>query len=140
MIAQQLYEGINIKGEGSVGLITYIRTDSTRVSPEAVKNAGKFIVDKYGKKYFNGGNSYLNKSKKDSQDAHEGIRPTSISREPILIKDSLTTDQYKLYKLIWERFISSQMTQAIFDTLTVGIRSKNFIFKASGSKLVLTDF
>lgn len=140
MIAQQLYEGINIKGEGSVGLITYIRTDSTRVSPEAVKNAGKFIVDKYGKKYFNGGNSYLNKSKKDSQDAHEGIRPTSISREPILIKDSLTTDQYKLYKLIWERFISSQMTQAIFDTLTVGIRSKNFIFKASGSKLVFDGF
>lgn len=140
MIAQQLYEGINVKGEGSVGLITYIRTDSTRVSPEAIKNAGKFIIDKFGEKYFNGGNSYLNKSKKDSQDAHEGIRPTSILREPDLIKGSLTTDQYKLYKLIWERFISSQMTQALYDTLSVSIRSNDFIFKATGSKLVFDGF
>ncbi len=140
MIAQQLYEGINIKGEGSVGLLTYIRTDSTRVSPEAIKNAEKFITGKFGKKYFNGGKQYLNKSKKDSQDAHEGIRPTGISREPILIKDSLTTDQYKLYKLVWERFISSQMAQAIYDTLTVSIRSNDFIFKSTGSKLVFDGF
>lgn len=140
MIAQQLYEGVNVIGEGSVGLITYIRTDSTRVSPEAIKNAEKFIKDRFGDEYFGGGKSYLNKSKKDAQDAHEGIRPTSIFREPDLIKDSLSTDQYKLYKLIWERFISSQMSQAIYDTLSANIRNNDFIFKASGSKIVFDGF
>lgn len=140
MIAQQLYEGIDVKGEGSVGLITYIRTDSTRVSPEAIKNAGKYITEKFGDKYFIGGNLYLNKSRKDAQDAHEGIRPTNVFREPDLIKDSLTTDQYKLYKLIWNRFLSSQMTQAVYDTLSVNIRNNDIIFKASGSKLIFDGF
>jgi len=140
IIAQQLYEGIAIKGEGSVGLITYMRTDSTRVSKESIQLAGKLITSDFGEKYFDGGNEYSNKSKKDSQDAHEGIRPTSIDKVPISIKDSLSADQYKLYKLIWERFLSSQMTNAVYDTLTVTFENKTYIFKSSGSILKFDGF
>lgn len=140
MIAQQLYEGIDIKGEGSVGLITYMRTDSTRVSKDSISAANRFINENFGSKYFDGGKEYNNKSKKDSQDAHEGIRPTSISKTPISIKDSLTQDQYKLYKLIWERFISSQMTPALYNTISLTINSNDVIFKASGSKMEFDGF
>ena len=140
IIAQQLYEGIDIKGEGSVGLITYMRTDSTRISKEAIQSANIYIKENFGEKYTDGGRNYTNKSKKDSQDAHEGIRPTSIIRTPILIKDSLTQDQFKLYKMIWERFLGSQMTPAIYNTLSVTIESNKVIFKASGSKLIFDGF
>lgn len=140
MVAQQLYEGIDIKGEGSVGLITYMRTDSTRISKEAINITNSYIKENYGDKYTDGGKDYNNKSKKDSQDAHEGIRPTSIIRTPDIIKGSLTQDQFKLYKLIWERFISSQMTPAIFNTISVSIESNHLIFKASGSKLHFDGF
>ncbi|HAE92000.1 type I DNA topoisomerase [Tissierella praeacuta] len=140
IIAQQLYEGIDIKGEGSVGLITYMRTDSTRISKEAIEMANLFIKDNYGEKYTDGGRDYNNKSKKDSQDAHEGIRPTSITKTPNLIKDSLTQDQFKLYKMIWERFVGSQMTPAIYNTISVTIESNNILFKSSGSKLIFDGF
>ncbi|WP_353093863.1 type I DNA topoisomerase [Tissierella praeacuta] len=140
IIAQQLYEGIDIKGEGSVGLITYMRTDSTRISKEAIEVANSFIKENYGEKYTDGGRDYTNKSKKDSQDAHEGIRPTSVIKTPNLIKESLTQDQFKLYKMIWERFIGSQMTPAIYNTISVTIDSNNVLFKASGSKLIFDGF
>ncbi len=139
-VAQQLYEGIDIKGEGTVGLITYMRTDSTRISDEAIKATKTFIIDNYGKSYSNGGNNYTNKNKKEAQDAHECIRPSSVLRRPEKIKNSLTLDQYKLYNLIWGRFVSSQMSVAIFDTISTKILSNNAIFKASGSKLRFEGF
>ena len=140
IVAQQLYEGIDIKGEGTVGLITYIRTDATRVSEEAVKLTKTFIIENYGKDYTNGGKLYKNKSKKEAQDAHEGIRPTSILRRPEGVKNSLTSDQFKLYSLIWKRFVSSQMSSALYDTLSIKILSNDVIFKASGSKLKFEGF
>lgn len=139
-LAQQLYEGIDIKGEGTVGLITYIRTDSTRISKEAIDAAKDYIVGKFGKEYSNGGKDYSKKKKKDSQDAHEAIRPTSVLRTPELVKSSLTNDQYKLYKLIWDRFLGSQMAPAKYDTMTVNILSKDVIFRTTGSLLVFPGF
>lgn len=140
MVAQQLYEGIDIKGEGSLGLITYIRTDSTRISEEAQKEANKYIEESYGKEYAIGGRKFKSKGNKEVQDAHEGIRPTSVFRKPDHIKESLTLDQYKLYKLIWERFIASQMAVAVYETLTVKILCNNYIFRATGSKLIFDGF
>lgn len=140
MVAQQLYEGIDIKGEGSIGLITYMRTDSTRLSNEAIGIATSLIKEKYGDKYSNGGRSYSKKSKKDQQDAHEAIRPTYILKEPDMIKSSLTKDQYSLYKMIWERLIASQMKPAIYDTFSVVINSNDILFKASGSILSFDGF
>ena len=140
VVAQQLYEGIDIKGEGTVGLITYMRTDSTRISDEAIKSTKTFIIENYGKNYSNGGKNYANKTKKEAQDAHECIRPSSVLRRPEEIKNSLTLDQYKLYNLIWDRFVSSQMSAAIFDTISTKILSNNNIFKASGSKLRFEGF
>lgn len=140
MVAQQLYEGIDVKGEGSVGLITYMRTDSTRVSNEAIQLTNQFIKENYGDEYTTGGKNYANKSKKDSQDAHESVRPTSILRVPIEIKDSLTKDQFKLYKLIWERFVGSQMTPAVYNTISVTIKSNEYLFKSTGSKLIFDGF
>lgn len=140
IIAQQLYEGIDIKKEGSVGLITYMRTDSTRVSEDAVEAAKTYISNEYGSDYTKGGKTFDNKSNKKSQDAHEGIRPTSINKTPIAIKDSLSRDQFKLYKLIWERFVGSQMTAAVYNTISVTINSNNILFKASGSKLIFDGF
>ncbi|MDR7856279.1 type I DNA topoisomerase [Tissierella sp.] len=140
IIAQQLYEGIDIKGEGSVGLITYMRTDSTRISNEAILAISNFVKENYGDKYTKGGNNYANKSKKNSQDAHEAIRPTSIIKTPLSIQESLTKDQFKLYKLIWERLVGSQMTAAIYKTISVSIISNNSIFKATGSQLSFDGF
>lgn len=140
MLAQQLYEGVDIEGEGTVGLITYMRTDSTRVSSEAIKLTKSFIEGKFGKDYSNGGKSYVNRSKKEAQDAHEGIRPTSVLRRPEDIKSSLTQDQFKLYQLIWNRFVASQMSHAKYETISVKIFSNNIIFRASGSKLVFDGF
>lgn len=138
-IAQQLYEGIDVKGEGTVGLITYMRTDSTRISQVALDGAREFIHREYGKEYSNGGKQY-GKSKKDTQDAHEAIRPTGFMRQPKNIKESLSSDQYRLYELIWNRFIGSQMAQAKYDTLSVNILSNDCLFRASGSKLIFPGF
>lgn len=132
IVAQQLYEGIDIKGEGTLGLVTYIRTDSIRVSEEARADAAKYIEERYGNEY-KGSEVKQNKSKKKIQDAHEAIRPSLIFREPEQIKDSLGRDQYRLYKLIWERFVASQMQAAVFDTVTADIEANGYIFKAYGS-------
>lgn len=140
MLAQQLYEGIDIKGEGTVGLITYIRTDSLRISNEAVTNTDSFIKDEYGDNYASGGRQFKKGKKKDTQDAHEAIRPTSVFRTPDKIKDSLKRDQYRLYKLIWERFVASQMEPAIYDTLSVKINCGDLLFRSSGSKINFDGF
>jgi DNA topoisomerase I len=139
MIAQQLYEGVDVKGEGTLGLVTYIRTDSTRVSDEAKKDAAQYITDKYGKNYLDG-EAKQNKPGKKVQDAHEAIRPSSIYREPENVKDSLEKDQYKLYKLIWERFVASQMQAALFDTVTADIEANGYIFRANGSIMKFKGF
>ncbi len=140
MLAQQLYEGIDIKGEASGGLITYMRTDSTRISDTAVDVATSLIKEKYGDEYSNGGKTYSKKKKKDQQDAHEAIRPTDILKEPDKIKSSLTKDQYNLYKMIWERLMASQMKPAVYDTYSVVINSNDIIFKANGSILSFEGF
>ncbi|WP_094547448.1 type I DNA topoisomerase [Petroclostridium xylanilyticum] len=139
MAAQQLYEGVDIKGQGTIGLITYMRTDSTRISNEAQDAARQFIEKKFGKEYVPQSPKQY-KSKKGAQDAHEAIRPTDVFLEPAQLKDSLKPDQYKLYKLIWERFLASQMKSAVFDTLNVDIEAKDYIFKASGSNIRFPGF
>ncbi|QXM06157.1 type I DNA topoisomerase [Crassaminicella indica] len=139
MIAQQLYEGIDIEGEGSVGLITYIRTDSTRISNEAKENTKKYIIEKFSSEYI-ADEEKKYKTKKEAQDAHEAIRPTSIERTPDKIKSSLKKAQYQLYKLIWERFLASQMKNAVYETYSVNITNNNYLFKASGSKLIFDGF
>ncbi len=139
MIAQQLYEGIDIKGKGPVGLVTYIRTDSTRISSEARDEARNLILERYGEEYAPKEiKEYKNKS--TSQDAHEAIRPTYVSLDPDSIKSSLTGDQYKLYKLIWERFVASQMSPAVYDTISADIVAGNYLFKANGSKIKFQGF
>ena len=136
-VAQMLYEGIKIPEKGTVGLITYMRTDSTRISEEARAKAKEVIENKYGEDYYE--NRYY-KTKVDAQDAHEGIRPTYIEITPDEIKRSLTNDQYKLYKLIYNRFLASQMKSAIFDTLAVTINANNYNFKANGQAIKFKGF
>ena len=136
-VAQMLYEGIKIDTRGTVGLITYMRTDSTRISEEARKAAKEHIVSTYGEEYYE--NRYY-KTSKDSQDAHEAIRPTYAELEPDSIKDSLTKDQYKLYKLIYNRFMASQMASAIYNTMAVTIDANSYIFKANGQSLKFKGF
>lgn len=138
-VAQQLYEGINVKSTGLVGLITYMRTDSTRISKEAQTEARRFVSDKFGEKFIPE-ESRVYKTKSGAQDAHEAIRPTHINFEPDSIKDSLTPEQYKLYKLIWERFIASQMASALYDTLTIDISASKYIFRAYGSNIRFQGF
>ncbi len=130
-IAQELYEGVEVEGMGAVGLITYMRTDSLRISNEAKVEAEAFIEDKWGKKYV-ADKPYKFKSKGDVQDGHEAIRPTMPTLTPEQAKASLTNDQYKLYKLIWERFTASFMAQCIHDTTNVDIENGDYLFKASG--------
>ena len=132
-IAQQLYEGVSLKGIGARGLITYIRTDSVRVSDQARGMAKGFIREKYGEEY-TASNFYANRNKA-MQDAHEAIRPSDISLEPDMIKDSLTAEQYKLYDLIWRRFVASQMAAAKYDTVSVDIENGKYEFKANGSRM-----
>jgi len=139
MIAQQLYEGLDIKGEGTVGLITYMRTDSTRISEQAKREASTYIESNFGKDYLGHGDTQR-KNTKNVQDAHEGIRPTSVYRTPDKVKDSITKDQYLLYKLIWERFVSSQMSPALYDTMSVKIKAGEYIFTVSGSILRFSGF
>ncbi|MEG1929725.1 MAG: type I DNA topoisomerase [Anaerovorax sp.] len=132
-VAQQLYEGIDIKGHGTIGLVTYIRTDSIRISEEAEIAAKSFITENYGEGYI-GTNKYTNK-KKDVQDAHEAIRPSDIHLVPEDIKDSLSKDQYNLYKLVWSRFVASRMKPAVYDSVAVEIANGDYKLKANGSKL-----
>ncbi|WHH58925.1 type I DNA topoisomerase [Petroclostridium sp. X23] len=139
MAAQQLYEGIEIKGKGTIGLITYMRTDSTRIAAEAQNSARDYIKDKYGQEYVPQ-NARQYKTKKGSQDAHEAIRPTDVLLEPLVIKESLKPDQYKLYKLIWERYVASQMKSAVYDTLSIDIEADQYIFKANGSRIKFQGF
>ena len=136
-IAQGLYEGVKIPEKGTIGLITYMRTDSTRISEEARKSAKTYIVSTYGEKYYE--NRYY-KTNKDSQDAHEGIRPTYAELEPDKIKEALTKDQYKLYKLIYNRFMASQMAPAIYNTISATINANNYNFKANGQSIKFKGF
>ena len=136
-IAQGLYEGVKIPEKGTIGLITYMRTDSTRISEEARASAKTHIIETYGENYYE--NRYY-KTNKDAQDAHEGIRPTYAELEPDKIKDSLTKDQYKLYKLIYNRFMASQMSSAIYDTMAVTIEANKYTFKANGQNLKFKGF
>ncbi|OGP13469.1 MAG: DNA topoisomerase I [Deltaproteobacteria bacterium GWA2_54_12] len=139
MLAQQLYEGVELGDEGPVGLISYMRTDSTRVSAEAVASARDFIQLKYGADYLpKGPNIY--KSKKKSQDAHEAIRPTYFQYSPDDVKKHLSKDQHRLYQLIWNRFIACQMTQALIDQTRAQIQAKNYTFNASGSTVKFPGF
>ena len=137
--AQQLYEGVEIKGKGTVGLITYMRTDSLRISDEAKIAAFDFVKTTYGDEYApDAPRTY--KTKKSAQDAHEAIRPSNVALLPEDIKDSVTPDLYKVYKLIWERFVASQMASAIFDTVAVDVNVAGYIFKANGSSVKFPGF
>lgn len=138
-IAQQLYEGINVGKDGSVGLISYMRTDSTRISSEIVAEALEYITENYGKNYASKGNQY-NLKKKNSQDAHEGVRPSSIFRSPEKIKNYLTANQYKLYKLIWERTVASQMKPESYESTQIVLNSNNCIYKLSGRYTIFDGF
>lgn len=138
-LAQQLYEGIEIAGAGTVGVITYLRTDSTRISEEAEESAREYIASQYGKEYISETIKAL-KSNKKIQDAHEAIRPTDISRSPVMIKESLSRDQFRLYQLIWKRFVASQMAEAVYDTVSVKIEANGYRFTSSGSKLSFDGF
>ncbi len=138
-IAQQLYEGIDIAGYGTTGLITYMRTDSLRISEEARTAANNFIMGKYGEKYLPSKPRYF-KSKSSAQDAHEAIRPTNVDFEPEKIKDSLTAEQYKLYKLIWERFLASLMAVCVQNTVSTDIIAGDYMFKASGYSVKFDGF
>ena len=138
-IAQQLYEGIDIKGNGTVGVITYLRTDSTRIADEADAAARAYISDVYGKEYAAPGQAASNGNKK-IQDAHEAIRPTDIARTPASLKDSLTRDQFRLYQLIWKRFAASRMNAAKYEATSVKIGAGDYCFTVSASKLLFDGF
>ena len=140
MVAQQLYEGIKLgKGQGTVGLITYMRTDSTRLSDTAKEDAYNFIVETYGKEY-TAGEVKKQKNPQGAQDAHEAIRPSSVLRTPDLIKEFLDKDQFKLYSLIWSRMVASQMAPAVLDTMRVDIEQNGVKFVANGSKIKFPGF
>ena len=139
LIAQQLYEGLEIGSEGSVGLITYMRTDSTRVAQEAVQAARAYIKTTYGEEYLPG-RAVNYRSKKGAQDAHEAIRPTMPLRTPADVKRYLDKDQYRLYELIWMRFIASQMKPAVFDGTTIDIQAGTYLFRATGSVMKFQGF
>ena len=139
-IAQQLYEGVDVKGTGTVGLITYLRTDSTRVSDEAKSAAISFISENYGEDYLQEGAAKAKVNGTKVQDAHEAIRPSDITRIPSEIKDSLSRDQFRLYQLIWKRFVASQMSNALYETVNVKIAAKDYRFTVSDSKRVFDGF
>ncbi len=139
-VAQQLYEGVELGKEGTVGLITYMRTDSTRISPVAQEEAQAYISEKYGAEFWPEQPRVYVKKNSNAQDAHEAIRPTSILRDPESMKPFLSRDQLRLYKLVWERFTSSQMSSAVLDTMTVDLKAGETIFRASGSKVKFPGF
>lgn len=138
-IAQSLYEGVAIKGKGTIGLITYLRTDSTRISDEAKKSAAEFIEENYGSDYLIGDDE-KKKNNKKIQDAHEAIRPTYVDLTPAQIKDSLSRDQFRLYQLIWKRFVASRMAAAQYETTSVKIDSDKYRFTTSSSKVVFSGY
>ena len=137
--AQELYEGVEVEGQGSMGLITYMRTDSLRISEDAIKEATEFIQDKWGYKYLPGKPRHF-KSRAGAQDGHEAIRPASVAITPEMVKSSLTADQYKLYKLIWERFIACQMANCVLNTTQATITAGDYVFKASGFNVAFEGF
>jgi DNA topoisomerase-1 len=139
MLAQQLYEGIELGKEATVGLITYMRTDSTRISEVAQKEAAEYIRAEFGENYLKE-EQRKEKKQANAQDAHEAIRPTSTFRDPDSIKEFLSRDQFRLYKLIWERFLASQMAQAVMDTMSVDLLNGNVLFRATGSKIKFPGF
>ena len=141
-IAQQLYEGVDIKGSGTVGLITYLRTDSTRISEEADANARAYVGKAYGEEYV-AETASEQKQKNDGkniQDAHEAIRPSDVTRVPTEIKESLTRDQFRLYQLIWKRFVASRMQPAKYETTSVKIGADDYRFTVSASKIIFEGF
>lgn len=138
-LAQQLYEGVDIAGKGTIGIITYLRTDSTRVADEAVAMAADYIKDNYGEKYLSTAKTG-GKDAKKIQDAHEAIRPTDIALSPVVVKESLSRDQFRLYQLIWKRFTASQMSGAVYETTSVKIAAGKYRFNVSASKIVFDGF
>jgi len=138
-IAQQLYEGVDVAGEGTLGLITYMRTDSLRLSDEAMAAAASFIKSRYGKEYYYG-KFRVFKSKSSAQDAHEAIRPTHVELDPERIQSSLTREQYRLYKLIWSRFLASQMANAVFDTVSIDTQCEGHTFRSSHQSVKFSGF
>ncbi|NLL92648.1 MAG: type I DNA topoisomerase [Clostridiales bacterium] len=138
-LAQQLYEGVDIKGMGTIGLITYLRTDSTRISDEADVAARSYINDTYGSQFV-GGSESTTKSNKKIQDAHEAIRPTSIEMTPARVKDELPRDLFRLYQLIWKRFAASRMSNAVYETTSIKISASDYIFTVATSKLAFEGF
>jgi DNA topoisomerase I len=139
MVAQKLYEGVELGAEGSVGLITYMRTDSTRVSDAALNEVRGFIGSQFGAPYLPEKPVFY-RSKKDAQDAHEAIRPTDVARTPESVERFLSRDEFRLYKLIWQRFVASQMTAAVYDQTTIDIEAGRFLFRATGSVLKFDGF
>ena len=138
-IAQQLYEGVDVAGEGTTGLITYMRTDSLRIAPEALAEAADFIKARYGASYYYG-KPHVFKTKGGAQDAHEAIRPTHVELDPERVRDSLTNEQYRLYKLIWSRFLASQMANALFDTVSIDAQCAGHTFRASHQSMRFAGF
>ena len=138
-IAQQLYEGVDVTGEGTLGLITYMRTDSLRLSNEAMNAAADFIRHRYGSQYYYG-KHHVFKTKSSAQDAHEAIRPTHVELDPERIQSSLTREQYKLYKLIWSRFLASQMANAVYDTVSIDTESAGHLFRSSHQSMKFPGF
>ena len=138
-IAQQLYEGVDVAGEGTLGLITYMRTDSLRLSNEAMDAAGAFIKSRYGASYYYG-KHHVFKTKSGAQDAHEAIRPTHVELDPDRIQGSLTREQYRLYKLIWSRFLASQMANAVYDTVAIDTVCEGHIFRATHQSVKFAGF
>ena len=139
-IAQQLYEGVDIKGSGTVGLITYLRTDSTRISEEADATAREYIRDGFGEEYVSDGDVKKSSDKKIIQDAHEAIRPTDVTRTPAAVKEFLSRDQFRLYQLVWKRFIASRMQPARYETTSVKIAAGQYRFTVAASKIVFEGF
>lgn len=139
MVAQQLYEGVDVKGQGTIGLLSYIRTDSVRISDDAYAEIKEYITENLGEKYL-AEERVVYKSKNNAQDAHEAIRPTHAELEPEMIKDSLTKEQYKLYKLVWERTIACQMKPAEYESQSITLLAGKHMFKASGSLLTFEGF
>ncbi|MDI6754002.1 MAG: type I DNA topoisomerase [Thermodesulfobacteriota bacterium] len=138
-LAQRLYEGVDLGQEGPVGLITYMRTDSVRISPEAVQDVRRFIAEKFGPEYLPEKPNFY-KSRKTAQEAHEAIRPTSVIRDPAAVKPFLDKDQFALYELIWNRFVACQMNQAVYDQTAVEIQAGKYLFRANGSTLLFPGF
>ncbi|MDE6903423.1 MAG: type I DNA topoisomerase [Lachnospiraceae bacterium] len=139
-IAQQLYEGVDIKGQGTVGIITYLRTDSVRISEEADAAAREYIAEAYGDRYVAENASAAKKNPAKIQDAHEAIRPSDITRTPVMVKESLSRDQFRLYQLIWKRFAASRMSPAVYETISVKIGAGQYRFASSASKVVFDGF